>query len=423
MASIYRRPDSQNFCLSCYPRPGAKLFRASLGTEDPVLAKKVARKVDILIELEKLADVEVPGKILTAFECLKALTPIGSACVSDESKLAGVSQSSPKIKVECPIDDVIHALLIRSMVSNAEHATADKISRLRQFFGTTRINALDPRPPESLKGTWKKKKVEPFFKGKDLKEITSLKILEFFTKRNYRKSSKRHFKELFHEMFRGALKSGMYRPDNPYCANPAADLPSFSGRDEPINVLNTAEIEEQYRVVSSDPLVEFGCHLMVEGGLRLHEILALRHADLRQSGKIRLIIPVKNDSGGTRLKTGERTVTVRAELRPVIERFLTSCGEDDRACCFPSTKGLQMTSDAFGERLRLLNRGSNIAWTSQDYRHTYATNRIGEGWNLKTLADEMGTSIMMLMDHYAGYIEPPVMAALASATAQSVRQV
>lgn len=61
-----------------------------------------------------------------------------------------------------------------------------------------------------------------------------------------------------------------------------------------------------------------------------------------------------------------------------------------------------------------MNRAAGLPWTTQDFRHTFATARIKEGWNLKTLADEMGTSIQMLMTHYAGYIAPPVHAALAS---------
>lgn len=67
MASIYQRPDSKNFCLSCYPRPGAKLLRASLGTENEAEAEKVARTVELLIELEKYSDTKVPEKLL---ECL-----------------------------------------------------------------------------------------------------------------------------------------------------------------------------------------------------------------------------------------------------------------------------------------------------------------------------------------------------------------
>ena len=56
MASIYQRPNSKNFCLSCYPRPGAKLLRASLATDNEAEAEKVARAVELLIELEKKHD-------------------------------------------------------------------------------------------------------------------------------------------------------------------------------------------------------------------------------------------------------------------------------------------------------------------------------------------------------------------------------
>lgn len=77
MASIYQRPDSKNFCLSCYPRPGAKLLRASLGTENEAEAEKVARTVELLIELEKYSDTKVPEKLL---ECLSGVrSMIGSA--------------------------------------------------------------------------------------------------------------------------------------------------------------------------------------------------------------------------------------------------------------------------------------------------------------------------------------------------------
>jgi integrase len=419
MASIYRRPDSLNFCLSCYPRPGAKLVRASLGTDDQQLAEKVARKVDLLIELEKMADVEVPWKILSTFEALNAPGRMGIPSAGDESTKASGIKLPASPGIDCPIDDVLKAFLVRSMVSNADHFTADKISRLRQFFGSVRINALDPRPPEKLKHARKGKVVKAWFKGNDLKEITTMEILLFFAEKNYSRASKRHFRELFHEIFQGALKSGMYRPDNPYAANPAADLSGFSGREEAVNVLNPSEVEAQYRAVSSDPLVEFGCRLMIEGGFRLHEILALRQTDLLQTGKIRLILPKRNCNSKTKLKTGERTVTVRPELQPYIDHFLASHPRNERAWCFPSRRGLQMTSDGFGTLLRDLNRREKLAWTSQDFRHTYATNRIAEGWNLKTLADEMGTSIAMLMDHYAGYIDPPVLAALAAGAALS----
>jgi integrase len=238
--------------------------------------------------------------------------------------------------------------------------------------------------------------------------------LKFLIKKNYGLSSKRHFRELFHGLFEVALKSGIYQPSNPYCGNPADELPGFTGRDKPVTVLSDAEVVVQYAAVNAAPLVLLGCQLMLEAGFRLHEILALRPCDLAAEGKIRLILPQNLNPSGTGLKTGERTVTVRHELRPIIRRYLDSCEGESTSWCFQSPTGLRMTTDAFGESIRTMNRAAKLPWTSQDYRHTFATQRISEGWNLKTLAQEMGTSVAMLMIHYAGHIDPPILAAHSS---------
>lgn len=73
-----------------------------------------------------------------------------------------------------------------------------------------------------------------------------------------------------------------------------------------------------------------------------------------------------------------------------------------------------MSSHTFSARLRKINSQKGFDWSTQDFRHTFATQRIAEGWNLKTLAHEMGTSVQMLERHYAGYIPPPLRAALNS---------
>ena len=159
MASYYQRPDSKQFSVSCYPRPGAKLVRAALGTDDPALAEKVARKVDLLIELERMADVDVPEKILAAFEVLNARVRKGNPSSEDESRQISELKPPVNLKVGCSIDEVLQAFLVRSLVSNADHVTADKISRLRQFFGSERINALDPRPAKNLKHAGRNVKV------------------------------------------------------------------------------------------------------------------------------------------------------------------------------------------------------------------------------------------------------------------------
>ncbi|MCB1130733.1 MAG: tyrosine-type recombinase/integrase, partial [Verrucomicrobiae bacterium] len=334
------------------------------------------------------------------------------ALLDDAGPMNTVARELPP---KCPIDDVIRSFLVRSEVSNVYHATSDKISRLRQFFGSERINALDPRPPDVLKRRRKKiKMASPWFKEDDLALITTDTILKFLAEKNYSRSYKRHYRELFHELFQHALKSGAYRPENPYAANPADDLPSFKGTGEPITVLSVLEVAEQYRAVSPNALILFGCQLMLEGGFRMHEILTLKRRDLDVGGKIRLILPDDGRSNSTRLKTGQRSVTVRPVLRPMIERFRETIPGGDSDWCFASPTGDRMTSDTFGELLRQLNRAAGHSWTTQDFRHTFATNRIEEGWNLKTLAQEMGTSVQMLMEHYAGFIEPPVLAAARS---------
>jgi integrase len=302
--------------------------------------------------------------------------------------------------------------LVLSAVANVPQATADKISRLRQFFGSALVNSLDPRPPEKLKHA--RKRVTLPLKGiapTSLSEITPVLILKFLLMKKYGLASKRHYRELFHGLFDCALKSGIYQPPNPYAPNPADDLPSFNGRDKPIIVLTDSEVATQYAAVAADPLVLFGCQLMLEGGFRLHEILALRRCDLAVEGKIRLILPEIINDVGTGLKTGERTVTARNILRSLIRQYLDSNRGSATDWIFQSPTGLRMTTDAFGTSLRTLNRVAKLKWTTQHFRHTFATQRIAEGWNLKTLAQEMGTSVTMLMAYYSGHIDPPILAA------------
>ena len=412
MATFYKRPDSQQFSVACYPRPGAKLVRASLGTDDPALAEKITRKVEILCELEKLADVPVPEKILASFGCMTVRVEREAPSSAQPAPVQAAAVPSPAPGKGGSIPDAIRAYLVLSAVSNVPQATADKISRLRQFFGSALIDSLDPRPPEKLAHA-RKHEVLPLedIKPKCLSDLTPGLITTFLLAKNYGRSSKRHYRELFHGLFDCALKSGIYQPPNPYAPNPADDLPSFNGRDKPIIVLTDTEVTAQYAAVAADPLVLFGCQLMLEGGFRLHEILALRRCDLEVEGKIRLILPEIINNVGTGLKTGERTVTARNILRSLIRQYLDSNRGSATDWIFQSPTGLRMTTDAFGTSLRMLNQAAKLKWTTQYFRHTFATQRIAEGWNLKTLAQEMGTSVTMLMAYYSGHIDPPVLAA------------
>lgn len=408
MASIYTRDDSQELWLSCYPQP-SKLVRATLGTDDPKVAEQIRQKVELLIKLERLGDVRVPEKVLAAFAGLP---------MSPRTEAPAKAEAEPPAKEENPgaLLAALKAYVTRSATGNVHASLNNKLSQLRQFFGSALVDTIDPRPIDHRRHARRRDESEPWFAGNSLAEITPDALLSFLHDRNYGRSSRRHYRELFHDLFRVAMVNGLYVPSNPYAPNPASELPSYKGTDEPIVVLDESEIERQYSIVARDPKLLFGCQVMIEGGFRLHEALSLKRRSIAEDySHIRLLLPRPASSRATKLKTGERTVTVRPELAEHLRRFLSRPTGD---WLIPAPSGVAWSSNAFGDALRKLNRASGVTWTTQDFRHTFATARIKEGWNLKTLAEEMGTSVQMLMEHYAGYIAPPVHAARSSANKQ-----
>jgi len=408
MASYYQRPETKHYFVSFYPKPGSKIVRTSLGTDDPALAEKATQKIDLLCALERLAKVPLPDKVLGQFSISRLPVPSGPASAEGPAPTQTPPSASEQSKNTIKL--AIEAYLTRAMVDNVKHAQDDKVSRLRQFFGSELVDSLDPRPVETKMRIRKRKLVKPWFKGTELDEITSIHMLKFLMEKKYSQSMKRHYRETFHQLYQIALKSGIYKPVNPYNANPADDLPGFTKREEPVTVLSRDQVDQQYLAVARDPVILFGVRLMIEAGLRLHEALVLRRCDLARTEKIRLILPEIENPAQTGLKTGERTITARSVIQPYIKAFLGDSAPHDATWCFQGSTGDRMSTDAFGEKLRKLNRAAGLPWTSQDYRHTYATERIAEGWNLKTIAQEMGTSVTMLMTYYAGYIAPPVQA-------------
>lgn len=401
MASIYNRSDSQDYWLACYPEPGSRLVRASLGTNDRLQAECIRNKIELLIKLNSLRDVELPA-VLAAKLGVDGLRPQGS----EGTVAGGAVEKKPSAGDSDQIRKAVKAYLTRSAGSNVSHALADKVSRLRQFFGSALVNELDPRPPAAGKRAGST--IAPWYDQDTLAGITPDLIIEFLLERNYGRTSKRHFREMFHGLFRVAMVNGIYVPTNPYAPNPAAEMPTYKGKDGPIIFLGENDSARQYDALAGHQELQFGCRLMIEQGFRLHEIFAIKREHVAQDlSHIRLIMPLPRDSGvSPRLKTGERTVTVRAEFRPILEAYLKTC---TTAHLVATPSGNAWNSDGFGKLLREVNRSAGLHWTSQDFRHTFATRRIAEGWNLKTLSDEMGTSIVMLMEHYAGYIAPPVM--------------
>jgi integrase len=404
MASIYKRKDSPFYWVAYYPRPGGSVLRESLGTSNRSLAKCQARKIKALQSLQALAHVDIPAEILAQIGISEPASEIFST--------AGAAIPSPDQRPRGPLLETLRGYLVRAAGSNTPAHLADKISRLRQFFGSTLIDQVDPRPPCPQRKT--AAVVPAFFDGRYLDEILPDHILSFLLSRDYSRASKRHYREVLHGLFRHAVANRLYKSDDHSCPNPVEELPSYAGKDGPIVVLNEEDVAAQYRAVARDPAVHAGCRIMIEAGLRLHEIFVLRRNDVDFLHRLlRLRFPDRGrNNRRERLKTGERTVTLRPDLAKFLADWIPTLKTD---WIVPARRGGEWNSHDFGEALREINQAARLPWTASDFRHTYATARLREGWNLATLRHEMGTSLKMLEEHYAGYIPPPVAASLSSA--------
>ena len=69
-------------------------------------------------------------------------------------------------------------------------------------------------------------------------------------------------------------------------------------------------------------------------------------------------------------------------------------------------KGKRWRGDSFGKELKKINTAARLPWTCLHFRHTYATQRATEGWPLFRIAREMGNSVAVVEEYYAGYIRP-----------------
>jgi len=402
MATIYRRNDSPFYWIAFCPERGQSVLRESLGTNKRRDAEERRRKIEALQTIRELSHVEIPSAILTT------IAPENHSATAHAPSSPAVSASAKASRGT--ILEVLRGYLIRSAASNSGAHLADKISRLRQFFGSAVLNPIDPRPPVPQRKN--PPVVEAFFKGQFLDEIRPDDILEFLLGRKYGRASKRHYREVMHGVFRHALVNGLYVPLNPYVPNPADELPGYAGNDGPIVVLSDAETARQYQIAANDPVLITGCKLMIEAGLRLHEALALRKCDVDFTQRLlRLRLPERRSQRQEKLKTGERTITLREPLALYLEQCIPRI---DSEYLVHSRRGGAWNSHDFGEALREINRRAGVPWTTQDFRHTYATARLREGWHLSTLCREMSTSLGMLQEHYAGYIAPPMAAGLAA---------
>jgi len=158
---------------------------------------------------------------------------------------------------------------------NAPRHVENKISMMRRFLGSDRVDKL-PQPADPGPSARRfKTDYPPFFRGTYIDEITPTLLQEFMDQLGVSVKTKRHYREFFHHFFQHCIKFGHYRPENIHCPNPVAALPSYLSKNRRIVFLSAADVETQLAALEAHPSFQMGAALMIYAGLRRSEALWL----------------------------------------------------------------------------------------------------------------------------------------------------
>jgi integrase len=187
-------------------------------------------------------------------------------------------------------------------------------------------------------------------------------------------------------------------------------------RNRRIVFLDHDQIDEELRLLETHPAIRIAVAIMIYAGLRRAETLWLTRdalsPDLSFLSVVNRVDPESDIESS--LKTGERTVTILPPLKSLLEEYLVSLRG---SWLVPSSRGSRWNGDAFGKRLRAINEQAGQKWTCLHFRHTYATRRAADGWPLFRIAKELGNSVAVVEEYYAGYVRPiEIQTARSSAT-------
>jgi len=409
MPSIYPRPaDAANpvYWVALYhPLTGAQI-RKSLETRNREEAERRVRRIEAFCTVVATQPVEIPAAILEA---------IGA---KELPLMPGSFAPPPPLPAprRCTVEEALGSLLKNMLVGNDDLYLANTLSHARALFGSEMVDRLDPRP-EKPNGRRKAQPREPGISAVNLDEITSAMLADFMAAQGYTSMDTcRHYKEFIRRLFNHALESGIYLPANPHAPNPAAGLSSFVDTERDIVVLTPEEEKSLLEAIAGDWRLDAGVRIMLGTGMRLHEMLSVRPSDiLFEESYLRLLknnrrkilpVPFVEKQERRTLKRGERTIAFDADLLTFLTRHIERIRAEGFEWLVPSPTGLRWTANAFGKCLREIVLPANLDITAQHFRSTYATRRIAEGWPLRVLARQMGTSVKMLELHYGGYIPP-----------------
>ena len=382
-----------------HPATG-EILRESLATHDPARAELLRERLE-----PRFQAVEVPDGVRRLIPAQASVAPAVQPIIQPTIVPAQQVFATMSPAARMPFDEAITAYLNFIRTENAPRHVENKISMLRRFIGSERVENLpqpaDPGPPARRFKT----DYPPFFKGNFMDEITPTLLQQFMDGLDVSLKTKRHYREIFHHFFQHCIKFGHYRPENFHCPNPMAALPSYLSKNRRIVFLSEEDVEKQLAALAPHPAFRMAAALMIYAGLRRSEALWLTSDAIAPDMSFLSVVNRVDEETETEssLKTGESTVTILPPLRRISEKYLPTLRT---RWLVPLPKGGRWNGDAFGKRLMAHNAAAGIRWTCLHYRHTYATQRAAEGWSLLRISHEMGNSVAIVAEFYAGYMRP-----------------
>lgn len=399
-----------------FRHPGTgQTIRESLETENEVRAELLRQRLDLEVALldPRFMAVEIPNRLSVT---------LGRPVVGGQSAAvlamppAAPCPSTPvalRLTQRTTIDEAVPAYLRFIASENAPLHVANKVSILRRFLGAERVEKAGGPVKTKRKRSADGEAVPdapPFFAGTYLDEISPVLVQEFLEGLGVSRKTMRHYRETFHHFFEFCIKFDLYQPTNWHRPNPISALPSYVTRNKRIVFLTQEQVDEQLAALASDPPMQMAATIMIHAGLRRAETLWLTKDAIAPDLSF-LSVRNRTDEESdieSSLKTGERTVTILPPLRAALEKYLPQLAGP---WLVPKPGGGRWRADCFSKRLRLLNAANGLGWTCLPYRHTYATQRAAEGWSLFQISKEMGNSVGVVEEYYAGYIRPAGVAA------------
>ncbi|MEC4815923.1 MAG: tyrosine-type recombinase/integrase [Scytonema sp. PMC 1069.18] len=149
--------------------------------------------------------------------------------------------------------------------------------------------------------------------------------------------------------------------------------------------------------------------LLYETGMRIGEVLGLRHEDIHSQGVNEIhIIPRDDNVNVSRVKAGvKRVIHVSKDLMKLYSSYLIEEYPEDIDCdyvfvnCWDGETGKPMSYGAVNGLFKRLAKNAHIDASPHLLRHTHATELIRAGWDMAHVQKRLGhTSIQTTINTY-----------------------